>query len=153
MREVADAWRAGGLGFGIYCSPWDRHEPSYGDWPAYNRFFKNQLQELLTQYGEITEIWFDGACGEGPNGKKQEYDWKGYYELVRKHQPDALIAICGPDIRSGGNESGLARETEWSVIPLGVKKRKQAPKKDVAVNDNYFFPSRCLKTKCYQRLS
>ncbi|MBN1343400.1 MAG: alpha-L-fucosidase [Phycisphaerae bacterium] len=115
VREVADACREGGIKFGFYLSPWDRNQPSYGDSPVYNEYFKNQLRELLTSYGEVTEVWFDGACGEGPNGKKQVYDWAGYYGVVREIQPKALIAICGPDIRWVGNESGVARETEWSV--------------------------------------
>ena len=117
VREVADACRRGGLKFGVYLSPWDRHEPSYGNSPAYNTHFTNQLAELLTGYGEITEVWFDGACGEGPNGKRQVYDWQAYYATVRKLQPNALIAICGPDVRWVGNESGVARETEWSIQP------------------------------------
>jgi len=115
MREFSDACRKEGLKVGFYLSPWDRNSPYYGYGEAYNRHFKNQLKELLTGYGEITEVWFDGACGEGPNGKKQEYDWQGYYETVRKYQPNALIAISGPDIRWVGNEDGVARETEWSV--------------------------------------
>ncbi len=117
VRELSDACRESGLKFGIYLSPWDRHERTYGDSPKYNEYFKNQLTELLTNYGEVTVVWFDGACGEGPNGKRQEYDWPAYYAVVRKHQPNALIAICGPDIRWVGNESGVARETEWSVQP------------------------------------
>jgi len=115
VRELAEACQEVGMNMGLYLSPWDRHEPRYGDSPAYNQFFKNQLAELLTQYGEITEVWFDGACGEGPNGRKQEYDWHGYYDLIRRLQPNALIAICGPDIRWVGNEDGVAGETEWSV--------------------------------------
>lgn len=115
VREVADACREGGVRFGVYLSPWDRNHPSYGDSPRYNEYFKKQLTELLTNYGPITEVWFDGACGEGPNGKRQVYDWQGYYETVCKCQPDALIAISGPDVRWVGNESGVARETEWSV--------------------------------------
>jgi alpha-L-fucosidase len=117
VGEVAAACRRGGLKFGVYLSPWDRHEPSYGDSPKYNEYFKNQLRELLTNYGTITEVWFDGACGEGPNGKRQVYDWHGYYAVIRKLQPDAVIAISGPDVRWVGNESGVARETEWSVQP------------------------------------
>ncbi len=113
--ELAGVCREADMKMAFYLSPWDRHEPTYGNSPVYNQHFKNQLAELLTGYGEIAEVWFDGACGEGPNGKRQEYDWQGYYEVVRQYQPDALIAICGPDIRWVGNESGVARETEWSV--------------------------------------
>jgi len=115
VAELAESCRKAGMKMGVYLSPWDRHEQSYGDSPAYNQHFKNQLTELLTNYGEIAEVWFDGACAEGPNGKRQEYDWQGFYEVVREHQPKALIAICGPDIRWVGNEDGFARETEWSV--------------------------------------
>jgi alpha-L-fucosidase len=117
VRDVADACREYGLKFGIYLSPWDRHERSYGDSPRYNAFFRAQLRELLTEYGEIAEVWFDGACAEGPNGKKQEYDWASYYDVIRELQPGAVIFGMGPDVRWVGTESGSGRETEWSVIP------------------------------------
>jgi alpha-L-fucosidase len=118
VGEVAAACRKTGLKFGVYLSPWDRHEPSYGDSPRYNEHFKNQLRELLTNYGEISEVWFDGACAEGPNGKRQVYDWAGYYALIRELQPGAAISIMGPDARWIGNEAGVTRESEWSVIPV-----------------------------------
>jgi len=118
VREVADACRRAGLKFGFYLSPWDRHEPSYGDSPRYNEHFKDQLRELLTGYGEISEVWFDGACGEGPNGRRQVYDWAGYWRLIRELQPGAVISIMGPDVRWIGNEAGVTRESEWSVIPV-----------------------------------
>ena len=118
VGEVAAACRKAGLAFGVYLSPWDRHEPSYGDSPRYNEHFKSQLRELLTQYGEISEVWFDGACGEGPNGKRQVYDWAGYFALIRELQPGAVISIMGPDARWIGNEAGVTRESEWSVIPV-----------------------------------
>lgn len=116
VREVSDACRRHGIKFGVYLSPWDRHEATYGS-DAYNVFYKNQLRELLTQYGEITEVWWDGACGEGPNGKRQVYDWEGYTRVVRQLQPKAVIFGMGPDVRWVGNEDGLARESEWSVLP------------------------------------
>ncbi|HMA54372.1 MAG TPA: alpha-L-fucosidase [Acidobacteriota bacterium] len=118
VGEVAAACRKAGLAFGVYLSPWDRHEPSYGDSPRYNGHFKNQLRELLANYGEISEVWFDGACGEGPNGKRQVYDWAGYFSLIRELQPGAVISIMGPDARWIGNEAGVTRESEWSVIPV-----------------------------------
>ena len=118
VGEVAAACKKGGLAFGVYLSPWDRHEPSYGDSPRYNDHFKAQLRELLTNYGEISEVWFDGACGEGPNGKRQVYDWPGYFALIRELQPGAVISIMGPDARWIGNEAGVTRESEWSVIPV-----------------------------------
>jgi alpha-L-fucosidase len=117
VGELAAACREYGLKFGFYLSPWDKHEPTYGDSEKYNEFFRNQLRELLTRYGEVSEVWFDGACGEGPNGKKQVYDWKSYYALVRELQPGAVIAVMGPDVRWVGTESGVGRATEWSVIP------------------------------------
>ncbi len=118
VRELADACREMDMGFGVYLSPWDRNSPVYGDSPKYNEYFLNQLRELLTQYGKIEEVWFDGACGEGPNGKLQVYDWEAYYSLIRELQPEAAIAIMGPDVRWVGTESGYGRETEWSVIPM-----------------------------------
>jgi alpha-L-fucosidase len=74
VKEVADACKKHNMGFGVYLSPWDRNAKCYGT-DAYNDFFVEQLTELLTQYGKIDEVWFDGACGEGPNGKKQVYDF------------------------------------------------------------------------------
>jgi len=117
VGEVAAACREAGLAFGVYVSPWDRHEASYGDSPRYNAFFRAQLRELLTRYGEIAEVWFDGACGEGPDGRRQVYDWPSYYAVVRELQPRAVIFGMGPDVRWVGTETGVGRETEWSVIP------------------------------------
>ncbi len=115
-REFVEACRAEGLRVGMYLSPWDRHERRYGT-PAYNDFFVGQLNELFDRYGPIDEIWFDGACGEGPNGKRQVYDWARYYATIRARNPACVIAVSGPDVRWVGNESGLARESEWSVVP------------------------------------
>ena len=117
VRELSDAAREEGLEFGFYLSPWDRNSPFYGT-DEYNDFYKRQLTELLTGYGKIFHVWFDGACGEGPNGKKQVYDFDGYIALIRKYQPDATIFNDGgPDIRWCGNESGSARYAEWAVVP------------------------------------
>jgi alpha-L-fucosidase len=116
VKEVADACREGGLAFGVYLSPWDRHDHRYGS-SEYNDYFKLQLRELLTGYGDIFCVWFDGACGEGPNGLKQVYDWDGYYEVIRELQPGAVISVCGPDVRWCGNEAGHTRDSEWSVVP------------------------------------
>lgn len=138
VKEVADACRAGGLKFGVYLSPWDRHDERYGDSPAYNAYFLNQLTELLTNYGEIYEVWFDGACAEGPNGKRQEYDWNAYYSLIRTLQPHAVISIEGPDVRWVGNEAGKGREEEWSVVPgklLNEEKRFVRLQADATAQD------------------
>ena len=83
VRELRDACEKYGMKFGVYLSPWDRNAPSYGDSPAYNKFIIEQLTELLSNYGEVHEVWFDGACGEGPNGKKQEYDWRAILAKIR----------------------------------------------------------------------
>jgi alpha-L-fucosidase len=116
VREVAEACKKHGIGFGVYLSPWDRNAACYGT-DAYNDFFVAQLTELLTNYGTIDEVWFDGANGEGPNGKKQEYDFMRWYTEIRKLQPQAVIAIMGPDVRWVGTETGMGRFTEWSVVP------------------------------------
>ncbi len=117
VRELADACREEGLKLGLYLSPWDRHEPSYGNSPRYNDYYINQLTELLSGYGPVAEVWFDGACCEGPNGKKQEYDWPRIRATVRKLQPDAVMfSDAGPDIRWIGNENGIAGEPCWSPI-------------------------------------
>lgn len=120
VREFVNACNEFGLKVGIYLSPWDRHEKSYGDSPRYNKYFTNLLTELLSNYGKISEVWFDGACGEGPNGKKQIYDWQSYYKVVRSLQPHALIFGMAPDIRWVGTETGIGRETEWNVIPIDL---------------------------------
>lgn len=116
VREVSEACREAGLKFGVYLSPWDRNAKTYGS-DAYNDVYKKQLAELLADYGPVTEVWWDGACGEGPNGKRQVYDWDGYVRVVRELAPQAVIFGMGPDVRWVGNESGLARESEWSVLP------------------------------------
>jgi len=120
VREAAAACAEFGLKFGIYLSPWDRNAASYGT-DEYNDFFKAQLRELCTNYGEIFCLWFDGACGEGKNGKKQVYDLQGYFDLIRELQPNAMISIKGPDVRWVGNEAGVCRSSEWSVVPEGYK--------------------------------
>ncbi len=117
VKLASDACRRHGLKFGIYLSPWDRNSALYGT-DAYNDYFVNQLTELLTEYGEIFYIFFDGACGEGPNGKVQKYDFPRYIETIRKYQPDAVIFNDGgPDVRWVGNEAGKARHSEWAVCP------------------------------------
>ncbi|HKS04970.1 MAG TPA: alpha-L-fucosidase [Gemmatimonadaceae bacterium] len=117
VREFIDACRAEDLRAGLYCSPWDRNHPAYGDSPRYNDIFCDQITELLTNYGPIHEVWFDGANGEGPNGKKQEYDFPRFWSLVKKLQPESVIfSDAGPDVRWIGNERGVAGETNWSTV-------------------------------------
>jgi len=117
VREFVDACRAEGLRPGLYCSPWDRNHPAYGDSARYNDVYIAQLTELLGNYGRIAEVWFDGANGEGPNGRRQVYDWPRTFAAVRRLQPDAVMfSDAGPDIRWIGNERGVAGETCWSTI-------------------------------------
>ena len=117
VREFVTACRAEGLRPGLYLSPWDRNNPAYGDSPRYNDLYVDQLRELLTNYGEIHEVWFDGANGEGPNGRRQEYDWPRVWGEVRRHQPKAVIfSDAGPDVRWCGNERGTAGDPNWSTV-------------------------------------
>lgn len=118
VKELRDACTKYGMKFGVYLSPWDRNAECYGDSPRYNEFFIEQLTELLTNYDEVHEVWFDGANGEGPNGKKQVYDWDAFYKTIQRLQPKAVMAIMGDDVRWVGNERGLGRETEWSATVL-----------------------------------
>ena len=117
VREFVDACRSEGLRPGLYLSPWDRNAAVYGDSPRYNDFYCDQLTELLTGYGPLAEVWFDGANGEGPNGKRQEYDWPRVWGLVRKLQPDTVMfSDAGPDVRWNGNERGTAGDPNWSSV-------------------------------------
>lgn len=126
IRELSEACTEYGLKFGIYLSPWDRNHPDYGK-PEYLTYFRNQLKELLTQYGPIFEVWFDGANGgDGYYGganeerrvdKKNYYDWPTTIKMVRELQPQAVIfSDAGPDIRWVGNEKGYAFSDSWSPI-------------------------------------
>ena len=138
VREVADACRADGLKFGVYLSPWDRNNPLYGQGKAYDDYFCQQLTELLTQYGDVFAVWFDGACGEGPNGKKQYYDWERYYQVIRQLQPGACICVCGPDIRWCGNEAGDTRPSEWSVVPARTRDTEKIASLSQQADDDQF---------------
>jgi alpha-L-fucosidase len=117
VRELVDACRAEGVRAGVYLSPWDRNSPVYGDSPRYNDLYAAQLTELLTRYGPMAQVWFDGANGEGPNGRRQAYDWPRTFALVRRLQPDAVIfSDAGPDVRWCGNERGHAGDPNWSTV-------------------------------------
>ena len=135
VRELRDACKKYGIKFGVYLSPWDRNASCYGDSPAYNQFFIEQLTELLTNYGEVHEVWFDGANGEGPNGKKQIYDWDAILRTIRRLQPKAVTAIMGDDVRWVGNEKGIGRETEWSATALtpGIYPRSGEQNKELGI--------------------
>ncbi|QEC54199.1 alpha-L-fucosidase [Anseongella ginsenosidimutans] len=132
LRELSAACKKYGLKMGVYLSPWDRNHPAYGT-PEYNQVFVNMLTEVLTGYGDIFEVWFDGANGEGPNGKRQVYDWDLFNGTVHKYQPDALIfSDVGPGCRWIGNENGIAGETNWSTINTeGFEPGTKAPAREV----------------------
>mgnify|MGYP000193210716 CR=1 FL=1 len=116
VKELSIACQKYGLKLGIYLSPWDRFHPAYGT-DDYNQVYAKMQEELLTNYGPIFEFWYDGANGEGPNGKKQVYDWKLFHSMVEKYQPNAVqFSDAGPDIRWVGNERGYAYDTMWSPI-------------------------------------
>ena len=116
LKELSEACREYDLGFGIYISPWDRNDPHYGT-DEYNDVFVQTLEHALGSYGHVFEQWFDRACGEGPNGKQQVYDWPLFNSTVLKMQPDAIIfSDYGPGCRWVGNESGSAGRTCWSTI-------------------------------------
>ena len=117
VGELSRSCAKYGMKFGVYLSPWDRHDERYGT-PAYDDFYVGQLTELLTNYGEIFTVWLDGACGTYLDGKpKQAYDFERYYETIRRLQPGCIISNCGPDVRWLGNESGITRRSEWNVVP------------------------------------
>jgi len=121
VAELSQACRAERLGMGLYLSPWDRNAPSYGDGPRYNDFYCDQLGELLTRYGPVTEVWFDGANGEGTSGPRQAYDWPRFHQVVRRYQPGALIfSDSGPDLRWTGNERGAAGDPNWCTVDPDV---------------------------------
>ncbi len=128
VRELADACREEGLEFAVYLSPWDRNHPEYGR-PEYVTYFRNQLRELLTNYGEIFEVWFDGANGgDGWYGGANEmrkidrttyYQWPEMYKMIRQLQPKCLIWNDGSDrgdLRWVGTEAGNVGETNWSLL-------------------------------------
>ena len=116
VKELSEACKKYGLKFGIYLSPWDRFHPAYGT-DDYNQVYAKMQEELLTNYGPIFEFWYDGANGEGPNGKKQVYDWPLFHSMVNKYQPNAVqFSDAGPDIRWVGNERGYGYDTMWSPI-------------------------------------
>lgn len=116
LKELSEACREAGLKFGVYVSPWDRNDPRYGT-PEYNQAFVRTLRSIYSSYGEIFEQWFDGACGEGPDGRKQVYDWPLFNATAAESEPQAVIfSDAGPGCRWVGNERGRAGLTCWSTF-------------------------------------
>ena len=120
LKDLSDACREFGIKFGVYISPWDRNHPTYFT-DEYNDVFKKMLEEVLTKYGDVYYVFFDGAFSVGPDGRRQEYDWEGFIEVVRRSQPHAVIfSDAGPDVRWIGNERGYAAETNWCTVKKDV---------------------------------
>jgi len=132
LKELSEACREYGLKFGVYLSPWDQNHPAYGT-PEYNQVFANTLNEVLSGYGEVFEQWFDGANGEGKDGKKQVYDWNLFHNTVYRNQPQAVIfSDVGPGCRWMGNEQGVAGKTNWSTLNIkGYEPGRGAPSVDI----------------------
>ncbi len=148
LRELSDACREFGLKFGVYLSPWDRNNPLYGTGQPYNEYFASQLREVLTSYGDVFEVWFDGACGEGPNGKRQKYDWPLFVRTVRECQPNAVIfSDAGPDVRWVGNERGVAGETNWSMLKRDAF-YPGIPNKETELNEGDIDGTHWLPAEC-----
>ena len=140
LKDLSEACREYGLKFGVYISPWDRNDPAYGS-PAYNEKYIRTLQSVHDgRYGPVFEQWFDGACGEGPNGKRQEYDWPAFHEAVWALSPDAILfSDVGPGCRWMGNERGVAGETNWSHLDVeGFTPGAGAPPRDTLARGNVF---------------
>jgi alpha-L-fucosidase len=148
LKELSIACKETGLKFGVYISPWDRNHPDYGT-DKYNDVFVNMIKEIFQNYGPVWELWWDGANGEGPNGKKQNYDWKRFENTVRQYSPKTVVfSDIGPDIRWVGNENGIAGDPNWNFLDTaGFKRGIGAPPTDTLNHGNYngvkLIPAEC----------
>ncbi|MCS7061983.1 MAG: alpha-L-fucosidase [Anaerolineae bacterium] len=153
VAELAQACHDLNMPLGLYLSPWDRHEPCYGDPPTYDRFYVRQLTELCTRYGPLFELWFDGAGSEG-----RTYNWEAIIEVVNRYQPNALVFNMGrPTIRWVGNEDGLAADPCYYVVDSAavsiytdrqdaVPKAYMPPECDVPIRQHWFWHADDLHT-------
>ena len=148
LKELSDACKEYGLKMGVYLSPWDRNHPKYGT-EEYNEVFINMMKEVVSRYGPFFEFWWDGANGEGPNGKKQIYDWHRFESTMRTIAPNtAVFSDIGPDIRWVGNEKGFAGETDWNTLDTaGFSRGAGAPSQDTLNTGNRYgkvwLPAEC----------
>ncbi|MGI8950268.1 MAG: alpha-L-fucosidase [Chitinophagaceae bacterium] len=148
LKELSEACKEYGLRFGIYLSPWDRNHPKYGT-PKYNDVFINMMKEVVSNYGPLFEFWWDGANGEGPNGKKQIYDWKKFENTMRTIAPNTILfSDIGPDARWVGNENGIAGDPNWNLLDTaGVTRGAGAPPTDTLnhgnINGKNWIPAEC----------
>ncbi len=148
LKELSQACKKYDLKFGVYLSPWDRNHPDYGT-AKYNDVFANMLKEIFTNYGPIWELWWDGANGEGPNGKKQVYDFHRFEKLIRTISPNTItFSDIGPDIRWVGNENGIAGKTNWNTLDTaGFMRGAGGPPTDTLNTGNIYgknwIPAEC----------
>ena len=138
LKMLSEACKKQGIEMGVYISPWDRNHPDYGT-PKYNEVYINTMKELLTGYGKFFELWWDGANGEGPNGKKQQYDFTRFKDSALSYQPQLVIfSDIGPHVRWVGNENGIIGETNWNLLDTaGFKRGEGAPPNDTLNSGNY----------------
>ncbi len=148
LKELSEACKEYDLKLGIYLSPWDRNHPKYGT-DAYNEVFINMMKEVVSRYGPLFEFWWDGANGEGPNGKKQVYQWHAFEKTMRTVAPNTpVFSDIGPDIRWVGNENGFAGTTNWNLLDTtGFSRGAGAPPTDTLntgnINGKNWIPSEC----------
>lgn len=148
LKELSQACKQYGLKFGVYISPWDRNHPKYGT-EEYNDVFVNMMKEIFASYGPIWELWWDGANGEGPNGKKQVYDWERYKKTVKTLSPNTVVfSDVGPHVRWVGNEKGIAGKTNWNYLDtVGFTPGLGAPTVEVLnegnINGKAWIPAEC----------
>lgn len=139
LKELSAACEKAGIEMGVYISPWDRNHPAYGT-PAYNDIYLSTMKELLTNYGQFFELWWDGANGEGPNGRKQQYTFKRFEDSAFKWQPQLVIfSDIGPGARWVGNEKGIIGNTNWNLLDTaGFKRGLGAPPNDTLNQGNMY---------------
>lgn len=148
LSDLSKACKEYGIKFGIYISPWDRNHPQYGT-PGYNEVYVKTMAEATRKYGPIFEMWWDGANGEGPNGRKQVYDFRRFEKVIRKVAPQAVVfSDIGPDIRWVGNENGIASETNWNLLDTaGFTRGAGGPPQDSLGTGNVYgknwIPAEC----------
>jgi alpha-L-fucosidase len=139
VKEFTEACRKHQMGAGLYLSPWDRHEPKYKDKDAYDTFYAEQLTELTSQYGDLVEIWFDGAGSTG-----RVYDWDRFMKICHKNQPHAMIFSMGDaTIRWCGNERGYAKYPNWNAVSDEEFKASKWDKEQVQGNGTRWLPAEC----------
>jgi alpha-L-fucosidase len=148
LRDLSKACKEYGLKFGVYISPWDRNHPKYGT-PEYNDVYVNTMKEIFANYGPLFELWWDGANGEGPNGKKQVYDFARFEKTIKKIAPKTVVfSDIGPNIRWVGNEQGFAGQTNWNMLDTaGFGRGATAPETTVLNTGNEYgknwIPAEC----------